>query len=240
MFATSPEWRTTGSMAHLGRQLRQAITVSADARALGDHANHGRNHRGQRDHRPRRSAGLASRSYEVAGRSLTGAFSLVREPPVGIEPTTFALRGRRESAQHAPPAPTARPTALRPPKHLGEHVSSPTAFPPRRGGLNPCHRCRCRPGRRRPHGSGRGRADDHQRVRRRARRPLDRRPAPVLLWPRHRRVLTDKGGPDATALLLTDGRLTLADLSLDAPDTVQLAGTPLVVLNACEPADLSP
>jgi hypothetical protein len=95
--------------------------------------------------------------------------------------------------------------------------------------------CRCRPGRRRPHGSGRGRADDHQRVRRRARRPLDRRPAPVLLWPRHRRVLTDKGGPDASALLLSAGRLTLADLSLDAPDTVQLAGTPLVVSTLASP-----
>lgn len=52
--------------------------------------------------------------------------------------------------------------------------------------------------------------------------------------------LTARGGPDASALVLSDGRLTLEDLNLDAPDDVQLPGKPLVVLNACESADLSP
>jgi hypothetical protein len=33
------------------------------------------------------------------------------EPPVGIEPTTYALRGRRATAQNAPPAPIAHPRA---------------------------------------------------------------------------------------------------------------------------------
>ncbi|HEY6793485.1 MAG TPA: CHAT domain-containing protein [Kineosporiaceae bacterium] len=52
--------------------------------------------------------------------------------------------------------------------------------------------------------------------------------------------LSDRGGPDASALILSDGTLTLADLSLDAPRDVQLPGKPLVVLNACESAELSP
>jgi hypothetical protein len=65
----------------------------------------------------------------TGGRSSTAAFAQLREPPVGIEPTTYALRGCRETAHRAPPAPIARPTALRPPRNPGEHVSCPTACP---------------------------------------------------------------------------------------------------------------
>jgi hypothetical protein len=52
-----------------------------------------------------------------------------REPPVGIEPTTYALRGRREPAPNAPPAPTARSTAPTALSDLAERVSCPTACP---------------------------------------------------------------------------------------------------------------
>jgi CHAT domain-containing protein len=52
--------------------------------------------------------------------------------------------------------------------------------------------------------------------------------------------LTDGGGPDASCLVLTDARLTLSDLSLDAPTETQLRGNPLVFINACESAELSP
>ncbi len=48
------------------------------------------------------------------------------------------------------------------------------------------------------------------------------------------------GGPDASALVLSDARVTLGDLYLDAPTRVPLAGSPLVFLNACESAELSP
>lgn len=48
------------------------------------------------------------------------------------------------------------------------------------------------------------------------------------------------GGPDASALVLSDGHVTLGDLYLDAPTRVPLAGSPLVFLNACESAELSP
>jgi hypothetical protein len=46
------------------------------------------------------------------------------EPPVGIEPTTYALRGRRPAAPSAPPARTARPTPLTALSDLGERRSS--------------------------------------------------------------------------------------------------------------------
>ncbi len=52
--------------------------------------------------------------------------------------------------------------------------------------------------------------------------------------------LADAGGPDASALVLTDARITLADLNLDAPTTTMLRGQPLVFINACESAELSP
>jgi len=48
-------------------------------------------------------------------------------------------------------------------------------------------------------------------------------------------------GPDASCLVLSgDERITLGDLNLEAPTTVQLAGSPLVFINACESAELSP
>ncbi len=52
--------------------------------------------------------------------------------------------------------------------------------------------------------------------------------------------LADSGGPDTSCLVLTDGRITLGDLSLDAPTSTQLKGSPLVFINACESAELSP
>ena len=52
--------------------------------------------------------------------------------------------------------------------------------------------------------------------------------------------LAAAGGPGASALGLTDAKLTLADLRLDAPTSIPLAGKPLVFINACESANLSP
>ncbi len=53
--------------------------------------------------------------------------------------------------------------------------------------------------------------------------------------------LSEGGGPDASALVLTgDGRLTLGDLSIFAPIGSSLAGAPLVFINACESAEMSP
>ena len=52
--------------------------------------------------------------------------------------------------------------------------------------------------------------------------------------------LSDLGGPDASALVLSDAKLTLGDLALDAPTSTALAGKPLVFINACESAELSP
>lgn len=52
--------------------------------------------------------------------------------------------------------------------------------------------------------------------------------------------LTDAGGPDSSSIVLTDARITLGDLNLDAPTTVQLPGNPLVFINACESAEMSP
>jgi hypothetical protein len=49
------------------------------------------------------------------------------------------------------------------------------------------------------------------------------------------------GGPDSSFLVLSgDEHVTLGDLNLEAPTTVQLAGSPLVFINACESAELSP
>jgi hypothetical protein len=45
---------------------------------------------------------------------------------------------------------------------------------------------------------------------------------------------------DAEIIMGKNDRASLADLNLDAPTTVQLAGNPLVFINACESADLSP
>ena len=52
--------------------------------------------------------------------------------------------------------------------------------------------------------------------------------------------LTAPGGPDTSCLLLTDGSITLGDLNLDAPTTTPLPGNPLVFINACESAEMSP
>lgn len=52
--------------------------------------------------------------------------------------------------------------------------------------------------------------------------------------------LTDPGGPDTSCLVLTDARITLGDLNLDAPTTTQICGSPLVFINACESAEMSP
>jgi hypothetical protein len=52
--------------------------------------------------------------------------------------------------------------------------------------------------------------------------------------------LADPGGPDASALVLSDARISLADLALDAPTSTPLRGKPLVFINACESAEMSP
>ena len=52
--------------------------------------------------------------------------------------------------------------------------------------------------------------------------------------------LADPGGPDASALVLSDARISLGELALDAPTTTPLAGKPLVFINACESAEMSP
>jgi hypothetical protein len=46
--------------------------------------------------------------------------------------------------------------------------------------------------------------------------------------------------PGAAALVMSDARITLADLNLDAPATTMLPGKPLVFINACESAEMSP
>src|SRR5258708_6071528 len=47
--------------------------------------------------------------------------------------------------------------------------------------------------------------------------------------------------PDAAALIMgKNDAATVRDLNLDAPTTIQLAGNPLVFINACESAELSP
>ncbi|WP_316161928.1 CHAT domain-containing protein [Bradyrhizobium sp. SZCCHNRI20481] len=52
--------------------------------------------------------------------------------------------------------------------------------------------------------------------------------------------LDDPGGPDGSSLVLTDAGITLGELSLDAPTSKLLPGNPLVFINACESAELSP
>jgi hypothetical protein len=53
--------------------------------------------------------------------------------------------------------------------------------------------------------------------------------------------LAEGGGPDASTLVLSgDGRLTLGDLNIEAPLKKVLPGAPLVFINACESAELSP
>jgi hypothetical protein len=52
--------------------------------------------------------------------------------------------------------------------------------------------------------------------------------------------LADTGGPDASYLGLTDAHITLGDLALDAPIATKLRGHPLVFINACESAEMSP
>jgi hypothetical protein len=53
--------------------------------------------------------------------------------------------------------------------------------------------------------------------------------------------LAEGGGPDASTLVLSGGeRLTLGDLHVFAPTGRPLPGMPLVFINACESAELSP
>jgi len=53
--------------------------------------------------------------------------------------------------------------------------------------------------------------------------------------------LAEGGGPDASTLVLSgDERLVLGDLYIDAPSKKGLPGAPLVFINACESAELSP
>lgn len=52
--------------------------------------------------------------------------------------------------------------------------------------------------------------------------------------------LNERGGPDASSITLSDGKLVLGDLRLDAPASRTLKGAPLVFINACESAALSP
>jgi hypothetical protein len=53
--------------------------------------------------------------------------------------------------------------------------------------------------------------------------------------------LAEGGGPDASTLVLSgDERLVLGDLYIDAPRKKALPGAPLVFINACESAELSP
>jgi hypothetical protein len=52
--------------------------------------------------------------------------------------------------------------------------------------------------------------------------------------------LSDPRGPDASALVLSDAKISLEELALDAPTTTPLAGKPLVFINACESAEMSP
>lgn len=54
------------------------------------------------------------------------------------------------------------------------------------------------------------------------------------------RSLSEGGGPDASTLQLAGKALTLRNLKLRAPTTRPLTGAPLVFINACESAELSP
>ena len=52
--------------------------------------------------------------------------------------------------------------------------------------------------------------------------------------------LAATGGPDSACIVLSDGSVILGDLNLDAPTTKQLRNAPLVFINACELAEMSP
>jgi len=53
-------------------------------------------------------------------------------------------------------------------------------------------------------------------------------------------ALGARGGADASALVVSDGRVTLGELNTSAPTDIKLRGNPLVFINACESAELSP
>src|SRR4029079_2483870 len=44
----------------------------------------------------------------------------------------------------------------------------------------------------------------------------------------------DRGGPDASSIVMTDAPVTLGDLKLESPSSVQLRGNPLVFMNSTE------
>jgi CHAT domain-containing protein len=51
----------------------------------------------------------------------------------------------------------------------------------------------------------------------------------------------EEGDPDLAAIIMgRNDAATVADLNIDAPTTVQLPGNPLVFINACESAEMSP
>jgi hypothetical protein len=52
--------------------------------------------------------------------------------------------------------------------------------------------------------------------------------------------LITEGGADASCLVMTDAKITLGELNIDAPTTTMFLGNPLVFINACESANLSP
>jgi hypothetical protein len=52
--------------------------------------------------------------------------------------------------------------------------------------------------------------------------------------------LASPGGPGDARIFLSDDSIRLGDLALDAPTATQLAGNPLIFINACESAELSP
>jgi CHAT domain len=52
--------------------------------------------------------------------------------------------------------------------------------------------------------------------------------------------LTSQGSPDDSCLVLSDASITLGDLNVEAPTTAQLCGNPLIFINACESAEMSP
>ena len=79
---------------------------------------------------------------------------------------------------------------------------------------------------------------DQRRRRPRARQRRDRRPDPLLLLPR--RDVRDRRPGRARRWSSADAAITLADLDLDAPTSTLLRGKPLVFINACESAELSP
>jgi hypothetical protein len=53
-------------------------------------------------------------------------------------------------------------------------------------------------------------------------------------------ALGARGGADASALALSDAKITLGELSTQASTDIKLRGNPLVFINACESAELSP